>query len=409
MSQRYTYTARDAAGRRVSGEIAAESVSDAADQLALSGHVVLTLTPPRPVSVFGRLSAMLSRVGPARPPAAELIMFCRQMTSLLRAGVPLTRAVDSISETTRAGPLKRALKLIGADLQAGSDFSTAVRAHPEIFSTLFASLVESGESVGRLDVAFADIATNLERERETLRRVWAALRYPMFVISLLVIALIVINLFAIPIFTQIFSRVEQDLPLATRLLMGTSDLLINFGPGLAALLVFMVLLARLLMRTPRGRLIWDRASLRIPVVGPIFGMCVLARLCRGMAMTVASGIPLLRALTLSAEVVDNRHVRQQVLGMRQDLERGEGIAQSASLSGLFSPLVVQMMAVGEEAGTVDELMNIVGQYYENEASYAAQRMSSMLQPALLLVVGGIVALVALGVFLPMWGLMDMQL
>lgn len=408
MSTRFSYTARDASSKPVAGEIIADSLNAAAEQLASAGITVLTIEAPQDQSLLSRLKGSVDRYGNRKPKATELIMFCRQMASLLRAGVPLTRAVESIAECS-SGTMKLSLKSVVDDLRAGSDFTTAVRARTETFSNLFASLIESGESVGRLDVAFEDIATNLERERETLRNVWSALRYPMFVIGLLLVALLVINVFAIPIFTQIFTRAGQELPFATIVLIWTSEFIIKYGAALLVATIFAILLLRLVIKTPRGNLVWDRASLRVPIVGPIFGMCVLARLCRGLAMTVAAGVPLLRALSLSAEVVDNRHVRDQVLGMREDLERGEGIAQSASLSGLFSPLVIQMMAVGEEAGSVDELMNIVGRYYENEASYAAQRMSEMLQPALLLVVGSILALVALGVFLPMWGMMDAHL
>ena len=273
-----------------------------------------------------------------------------------------------------------------------------------VFTTLFISMVSVGENTGQLDQAFRQLAGYLELERETRKRIKQATRYPLFVLIAMSVALVVINLLVIPAFAKVFEQFHADLPWPTRVLIGTSQFFQDFWWLLLLLAGGSLYAFFKWIETDAGALKWDATKLRLPIVGGIFERIALARFTRTFAMMYKAGVPLLQTLSINSASVGNRHIGQAILGMREGVERGEALTRTASSSGLFTPLVLQMMAVGEETGALDDLFVEVADFYEQEVDYDLKQLASAIEPILIVAMGIMVLILALGVFLPMWEL-----
>ena len=400
----FRYSGRNAQGARVSGLVEAASLDQAANELLAQQITPLQIDAQQADKGADVLQQLLERLRRRRVELDELIIFCRQMYSLSKAGVPIIRAIGGLAESTRNLYLREVLQAVRSDLERGLGLAVAMNVHPRVFNTLFISMVSVGENTGQLDGAFCQLSSYLELERETRKRLKQATRYPLFVLSAMGVALAVINLFVIPAFAKVFEQFKAELPWATRVLIGTSQffqdywwlLLILLAGGLYGFLRW--------TKTEQGALHWDRLKLRLPIVGGIFERIALARFTRTFAMMYRAGVPLLQTLSINSASVGNRHIGQAVLAMREGIERGEALTRTAAASGLFTPLVLQMMAVGEETGALDDLFVEVADFYEQEVDYDLKQLADAIEPILIVAMGVLVLILALGVFLPMWEL-----
>ncbi|QKT03651.1 type II secretion system F family protein [Ectothiorhodospiraceae bacterium 2226] len=397
----FRYKGRDLRGAAIEGRMEAASADAVADLLMNSSITPIDIREAHgdDRNVFAALNRRLQE---QPPDLGELILLSRQLHTLTRAGVPLTRALRGLIESSRNAVLARALQQVLDDLEAGRELAVALARHEAIFTPLYVSLVRVGEQSGRLDDAFAQIARYLEQEKDTRERIKSALRYPTIVLIALAVAIGVINVLVIPAFAGIFERGGTDLPLATRALLATSNFFVVAWPYLIAAGVAGYLAVRQYVRTEAGRYRWDRLKLRLPLIGPIILRATLARFARTFAMTQRSGVPLIQGLTVVARAVDNAFVEERILQMRNGIERGESLSRTATATAMFTPLVLQMIAVGEETGAVDEMMDEVGAAYEREVDYDLKSLAANIEPVLLLAVGALVLILALGVFMPMW-------
>ncbi len=389
-------------GEAVVGQIDGASREAAAGQLAATGIVPIEIQAVDASSdVLAQLKARLEhrKVG-----SEDLIVFTRQMYTMTRAGLPLLRAIRAIAETTQSKTLVAALGEVVTDLESGRDLAAALDRHHEIFPRIFVSTVHMGEQTGRLEEAFDQLVSYLEVDRDTRKRIKAATRYPMIVIAGIVIGVGILNVFAMPVFADIFSEFDAELPLPTRILIGSSDFTRAHWPWLLAGAAAGLFGLRAWLRSERGRLVWSRRKLRLPVVGSILERATFARFARTLSLSLRSGIPLLQALRVAASVVDNHWLEGRLLELREGVERGDSITRTAAASGLFPSLVLQMMGIGEETGSLDDLLHEVAVYYEGEVDYALKRVSEAIEPILIVAIGGLVLLLALGVYLPMWDL-----
>jgi MSHA biogenesis protein MshG len=273
-----------------------------------------------------------------------------------------------------------------------------------VFSPFYIAMVRVGEATGRLDEIFLRMFEHLEFERETRARIKEALRYPTFVLIAMVVAVAVINIFVIPAFAKVYAGLGAELPLMTRILIETSRITIDYGWLILAGMVMAVVGFRMWSASPGGRLVWDRVKLRIPITGTIVLKSTLARFARTLALSLKSGIPAAQALSVVAEVTDNAWVASRVEQMRNGIERGESILRTAQNAAVFNPVVLQMIAVGEETGSVDDLMQEVAGMYEREVDYEIKTLAARVEPLIIVAMGGVVLVLALGVFLPMWDL-----
>ncbi len=427
----FEYRARNASGALVTGAVEAESVDDVAG--TLFGQNITPIEIRRAARSASRSSKPEAKAE-ARPAAGkaaparrsgtelstiarinaflagkkisvdELIIFARQMQSLARAGLPLDRALNGLQASMKNLAFKAVLQNVLQGLEGGLDLATALGRHPKIFSPLFLSLVSVGENTGRLDLAFQQIGKYLELEKNTRKQVKSATRYPMFVVITIAVAMVVITMFVIPAFSDTFARLQADLPLETRILIGVSDFFIAWWPHMLGSLLALVLAVRTWIQTPRGRLIWDRRKMQLPLAGPVLEQIALARFTRSFAMILKAGVPIVHGMSVVAGAVGNAWFSRRILKMQDGVSRGESLSRTATTSGMFTPLILQMIAVGEESGTIDELMAEVADFYDQEVEYNIKRISEAIEPILIVVIAGMVLVLALGVFLPIWDL-----
>jgi MSHA biogenesis protein MshG len=399
----FAYTARDAQGAAIQGEMEAGSAHLVAEQLQRQGVMPISIKASRASAEPADKERRL-RLGRHTVSLDEVVMLARQLRTLMRAGVPILRGLSGLSETTANPLLAAALRDVHRQLQGGRELYAALAMHPQIFSPMFVALVRVGENTGKLDEAFGHLGDYLELEKQTRERVAAALRYPMVVFSAILVALVVINIWVIPTFADAFARYDTELPLMTRMLMGSSDFFIVYWPWLLAAGLIATFAFRRWRRTRGGALAWDGFMLRAPLIGGIVRKAVLGRFAQSMALTIRAGVPLIHALSVVAGVVDNAFVSQQVKGMRAGIEKGDSISRTAAASGLFTPLVLQMLAVGEETGALDELLEETAVHYQAEVEFELKRLSDAIEPIMITIIGVLVAVLALGVFLPLWDL-----
>jgi MSHA biogenesis protein MshG len=335
----------------------------------------------------------------------DLVIFSRQMYSLAKSGIPILRAVRGLADTTGSKRMSVTLDDVANQLERGRTLSSALNKHNQVFGRLFVSIVHVGENTGKLDVAFLQLSFYLERDQETRKQIKAATRYPMFVMIAIVIALVVMNIVVIPIFAGMFESFGAELPLMTRILLTTSEFFITKWLYLLVGIMFLIIAISRYLGTKNGRYKWDQTKLKLPIVGSIFERTLLGRFARSFSMMLVSGVPLTSALNLVADAVDNAFMAERILNMRRNIERGESLSRVASSSKMFTPLVLQMINVGDETGRVDELLAEVADFYEREVDYDLKSLTSKIEPILISVVAGMVLILALGIFTPMWDMM----
>jgi MSHA biogenesis protein MshG len=403
----FRFSGRDAQGRKVGGTRQAVSAEALAGELLAERITPLSIDPlAEQVAGEGQdaLRALNKLLGRERVELEELIIFCRQMYSLSKAGVPIIRAIGGLAESARNPYFREVLQALRSDLEGGTAMAVTLGNHPKVFNPLFVSMISVGENTGQLDQAFRQLAGYLEMERETRKRIKQATRYPLFVLIAMGVALAVINLLVIPAFAKVFAQFHAQLPWPTRVLIGFSEFMQHWWLLLAIALVGGIVAFRRWIDTEAGALVWDRYKLRLPIVGGIFERIALARFTRTFAMMYRAGLPLLQTLAINSHTVGNRHIGQAITAMREGVERGEALTRGAAASGLFTPLVLQMMAVGEETGALDDLFVEVADFYEQEVDYDLKRLADAIEPILIVAMGVMVLILALGVFLPMWEL-----
>ncbi|MFO1219346.1 MAG: type II secretion system F family protein [Burkholderiaceae bacterium] len=403
---RFAYTGRSAAGP-VRGELEGASAVAVADALLARGVTPLTIEPDR---ADARPEARAE--APAWPPrwlqprvkTTDLLLFSRQLHTLLRSGVPILRALAGLQDSATGERMRATLAEVRRSLESGIELSMSFAQHAAVFSPFYVAMVRVGEMTGRLDEVFMSLFRHLEFELYMQQQVKSALRYPAFVIAAMVAAVAVINLMVVPAFATVFRSFNAELPWATQLLIGASDFTLHHGAWLALAAAAGAFALKAWIDTPPGREAWDRWRLRVPLAGRIVKKATLARFARSFALALKSGVPVERALSVTAHTVDNRHIARKVEQMRDAVERGETILRAAAASGEFTPVVLQMLAVGEETGAVDELLDEVADLYSNDVQYELKTLAQQIEPVLIVVMGALVLVLALGVFLPMWDL-----
>lgn len=397
----FAYKGRDSQGNAVSGVVDAATEMAAAEQLMRRGVMPTELKPGKAKAAALDWSLLLER----GVRLDELVVFSRQMYALTRAGIPILRAIAGLEESAHSKPLKRALHALGEDLGNGRPLSSSMQAHPRVFSSLFVAIIHVGENTGQLEEAFLQLANYFELELETRKRIKTAMRYPSFVLIAIGIAMVILNIMVIPVFAGMFAKFGVELPLATRILLATSHFFVHYWWVMLGVLLAMMFGWRRWVSTVKGKLTWHRWQLKLPIVGTIIERSLLARFARSFSMMLKAGVPLNTALSLVADAVDNAWMAGRIRDMRAGIERGESLLRTAGSSGLFTPLVMQMIAVGEETGQVDDLLHEAAEYYEREVDYDLKSLTARIEPILIGIVAVMVLILALGIFTPMWDMM----
>lgn len=404
----FAYKGRSARGDLVQGTLEGADSAAIIDYLRSTGITPVDIRPSQKMEVTevqpGAQGTWWQRLSEKPVGLQDLMLFSRQMHVLLKAGVPIMRALAGLQESTKNPAFAAMLQDLRENLDSGRELSFAMRRHPSIFSPFYISMIQVGEMTGMLDETFNRLYTHLEFEKHMRENIRSALRYPSFVVLAMVAAIVVVNIFVIPSFVKVFEGFHSELPLMTRFLMASSSFFVHFWPLLLLLCAVAVMAFRAYTRTAAGKYQWDRYKLGIPIAGKIILKSTLARFARSLALGMRSGIPIMQALSAVAAVVDNEFMRARVEQMREGVERGESILQTAVATGVFNPVVLQMIAVGEETGELDALMFEVAGMYEQEVEYEVKTLSAQVEPIMIVALGAMVLILALGIFLPMWDL-----
>ncbi|MBN2644961.1 MAG: type II secretion system F family protein [Desulfuromonadaceae bacterium] len=401
---RFQYRARRSSGEAVEGEMDLASAAAVAAQLSESGLIPVQIEQGAPAAKTKEFSFAAARKRRKRVRNDDLILFCRQMYALTRSGVPMIRALHGLVESSHNEMLKRALAGVIDGLESGRDLAGAMSVFPEVFPPLLTRMVQVGENSGNLEASFEQLAIYLEFEKQTREQIKAAMRYPTFVLVAIAIAMAILSLFVIPTFAKVFASFGAALPLPTRIILAISNFSVAYWSHIAAGLLVMAVALRKYLATASGAFLWDRSKLRLPLVGSILFRATLARFARAFAMGYGSGVPLVQALAYTARAIENRFIAQHLDAMRNHLERGETLTRSAAATRMFTPLVLQMLAVGEESGNVETMLLEVAGFYEREVAYEVKNLTSAIEPILIVIIGAMVLVLALGVFLPMWNM-----
>lgn len=401
----FAYRGRNGAGEIVQGIQEGATAGAVADLLFGSGVTPIEIKPTEASTGKEEGSTGVSiQLFKQNVEHMDVLLFSRQIHTLLRAGVPIMRALAGLQESSTNPAMREVLQDVRDSLDSGRELSLSLARHPEAFSPFYLSMVRVGEMTGRLEEVFIRLFDHMAFERFMKDQVKSALRYPSFVVAAMGIAIIIVNIFVIPAFAKVFKGFGAELPLMTRILIGFSDFMLNWWPALLLGTILAVFGFNTWRKTERGRYLWDRFKLRIPIAGKIVRKATLARFAASFALASRSGVPIIQALTNVAETVDNAYIADKVEKMRDGVERGESILRTSIGAGVFTPVVLQMIAVGEESGALDDMMKEVADMYQSEVEYELKTLAQQIEPILIIALGIMVLILALGIFLPLWDL-----
>ena len=399
----FAYKGRNARGDMLQGVLEGSDSGAVADQLFSNG------VTPIEIRVTSRTTAeegepWYARLFEKKVTSMDVQLFSRQLYTLLKSGVPIMRGLAGLQESAISKSFAKVIKDLRESLDSGRELSLAMRQHPTVFNNFYLSMVRVGEMTGRLEEVFLRLFDHLEFDRDMRERVKTATRYPTFVVIAMVLAMVVVNIWVIPQFVKVFASFNAELPLMTRMLIASSHFMVTYWPALLVGTVGAIVGWRHYIHTAGGRMWWDRVKLKLPVAGKIIHKGTMARFARSYALAMKSGVPMVQALTVVSQTVDNAYLSSRVDSMRDGVERGESILRTAANAGVFTPIVLQMIAVGEETGSLDDLMDEIAQMYEREVDYELKTLSAQIEPIMITFLGAMVLVLALGIFLPIWDL-----
>jgi type II secretory pathway component PulF len=334
----------------------------------------------------------------------DIIFFSQQLSTLYKAGVPLLTGLISLAEQSENKKLRIMLKAISQQIEKGSTLFEAMAKYPDVFTPVYINMIRAGETSGMLGQSLDRFVTLADREMRTHQRVKEATRYPKIVLISLTIAFGVLIAFVIPRFAEVFSRFNTPLPLPTRVMIGINHVFHTYWYIVLAALFGIPFLIGHYIRTPNGKYVWDRFKIRIPVFGPLFLKIALSRFAYIFVMLNRSGIPILQTLSITSSTIDNVILSQSIEEIGKKVRDGSSLTDAMSETGRFTPLVIQMLSVGESSGTLDEMLMRVTEYYDLEVEASIKKLSTYVEPTLTLFLGVVVLFLALAVFLPWWNL-----
>lgn len=398
---RFKYKVRDKFGKVVTGSMESQDKNSVATHLESMGYAPVSISEEsklKNIQVFGSFGRVSSE---------DMNLFNRQLVTLIKAGLPLLAALNAVEKQTKSRVLRQAIQAIIKDIEGGSSLSEALRRHPSIFKDLYIHTIQAGETSGALDEMFSRLADLGEHEADTISKIKAATRYPVIAVIALISGFMIMITFVIPRFMTIFNRFDTVLPLPTRILIWLNNAIVNYWYIAIVALGVIVFTVRQFIGTPVGRRIWDTIRIRMPVFGPLFLMLTMSRFSRIMAIMLRSGVPILTILEIVANAADNVVISGAIKDIMKSVNQGRGMAEPMARSKVFSTMVVQMVSIGEETGQVDVLLMRVADYYDQQSDFMIKNLTTMLEPILVVILGGAVLVLALAVFLPMWNMISL--
>lgn len=397
----FRYRVRDRMGKLLEGKIEAPTLQTAGDQLYQLGYFPVSIEKEEK-SVSFNLSDIWRRFQKVN--LEELILFTQQLSTLYKAGLPLLTGLESLKEQTENKKLKETIEGICRQVEGGSTLFASMSQYPEVFSPVYVNMVRAGEVSGMLGESLDRFVSLAERELRTRQKVREATRYPKIVIISVILAFIVLISFVFPRFSQVFERFNTPLPLPTRMMIGINHAFQSYWYLFLMILIVIPFFLRRYLRTESGSVFWERVKMKIPVFGSLFLAGALSRFAHTFVMLNRSGIPILQSLEITSKTTQNLTLSESIEKIIQKVKEGRSLAEAMRETQKFTPLVLQMVSVGESSGTLDEMMMRVTEYYDLQLENSIKKLSSYIEPFLTLFLGLVVLFLALAVFLPWWNM-----
>ena len=403
----FRYKGRNRRGELLEGTIESPTAQAVArwmlDTRIFPVTIDLEKPPPESPPWLARL------IGENKVTPLEVEYFTRQMGILSRSGLSMLHASQSLQRANTRKGMAKILRALVGDLDKGTSLSRALARHSAVFDAYYVSMIRVGEDSGRLGEVWLALLRQLTFKREMRQQVSAVVSYPLLVLGALAVATWILLIFVIPVFSNVYQSMRVDLPLITRSLITASDFVIRYWWSVLGVMTLGGLGASRWLRTREGRYTWDKIQLGLPIVGPILRKVAIGRFCESFATAQRSGVPLVDVFELVARIVNNAFFEERILQMRQGLERGESFSRVARGAGIFNQTELQMIIVGEEAGDIERMVAQIADMHREEVAYDASRLSKLMEPVLLGLVGVLVGLLLLGIFTPLWDLGQLSL
>jgi len=399
----YEYKAFTSSGNEVIDVIEAQNAGEAAEKLEKLNYLPVSIDEKKE----GRGMELQIFASKKKITVNDIIVFTRQLVTLLKAGVPLLSCLEALVTQSDNEDMKELIQTLYVDIESGLSFSDALAKHPKQFSELYINSIKAGEMGGALDEVLMRLTELMEHDQETRARIKSAMRYPMIVVISLVLAFIALMLLVVPNFIDLFEKMNVELPMPTKLLIGFHSLLVNYWYAMIAAIVLMIIGFKQWVKTESGAYQWDNVMLNVPVLGNLNLKTAMSRFTRMFETLNSSGLPILQTLDITAKTVGNLIIGKEIEKAAMGVLQGEGLAGPLSRGSIFPPMVVRMIAIGEQSGSLDTMLTNISEHYDTEVEYAVKNLTSMIEPILTVGVGAIVLFLALAIFLPMWDLTSM--
>lgn len=403
MTKSFFYKGRDSHGEPVSGNLEVNSMEDVILHLKKYDIIPITISPVKQYSFNLRnlllLNAKMHKIEPY-----HIMNFCRQLAVLNNAGLSIIKAINKLAHSASSPGLSIILSQVANDVSAGITLSEALKKHHEVFSPIIISIVDVGENTGHLSESLSYLSGYIETTIANRRRLLSTIRYPLFVLSSVVVAMLVMNYLVIPKFTDLFGKFNLTLPLATRLIIGSSNFMVSNKIPLIVSSIILFFGGNRLFKIQKIRYLWDRYKLQVPIFGDLQRRIILSQFTWTFSLILRSGIQIIKGITLASSIAENSYFSTQLLKMRTAIEHGENLSQAAIASGLFTPMTIQIIEVGEESEKLDEALSEIAKFYDAEIDYDLKRLNEAIEPFLLVIIGAMVLVLALGIYFPMWDL-----
>ncbi len=401
MPQQYKYKVRDKSGALITGTVRGEDTASVETYLESLDLIPIKITPQRDFSI-----RKILLIGGSKPRIDDIVLITRKMSTLYRAGIPILKSLEIIAEQYEEVMLGTILLSIRDDLERGEHLSDCMAKYPKVFSRIYVSSVRAAEASGKLDIVLDSLAESMEQDLVTREEVRKALRYPVTVMIAISIAFIVLTTFVVPKFTQFYGSYNTELPAPTRIIIVISDVLRNLWYMLLPGAVFGIFGLRKLVKQPAMRPYVDSFLLKLPVVGNLLVKTALSRFSHILSVLVASGTPLIQSLEIVRDAVGNHVISSEIGRMSNGMREGRSLAECRHHMKHFPKLAISLMHVGLESGSLEMTLKEISRFFDREVHYTSSRLTSMLEPFVLIIVAGMVLVLALAIFLPMWNLIS---
>jgi type IV pilus assembly protein PilC len=401
--KKFKYSARDSVGKPVNGKIEARDQDAVAEILHDRGLIVVSVKEE-----FGLDFEEIAEINIGGVPMKDKVVFMRQMATMVGAGLPLTRSLEIMEQQIENAYFRKVIMKVRKNVEAGETLANSFRNSGDVFDSITINLIEAGESSGNLDVILLKLAVELEESKKLGDKIKSALIYPVIIVIVIIAVVVLLMFVLVPAMAEIYGDFGAELPLVTRILISMSTFMLNYWWAVILILSVVVIGAKTYLDTPGGKRNWDKIVLKLPIFGVVIAKIQLAQFTRLLALLLGSGLSIIRALELTAQSLSNEMFREVLIASKDDVEKGGSLAIPIARSEYFPLLVSSMIAVGEETGELDNVLNKVAEYYKDEVDVATSSLSSLLEPVFLIIMGLMIAFIALAVYMPMFQLSEVM-